>query len=152
MSAPLSEKELAEMDLWFASSHPELEIINLLKRDLRAARAELEVIKVLDEVHAIFQALPHREKNDPEFSLNLLDQQIIEAREHLAAGQMDKMVNEIADCVSVAWQAFYWFGRDPRKTIIERVRTRIIPRARELAERDRKGNGYKDGRGAMPEK
>lgn len=97
----------------------------------------------LNDLHATFQNLPKKEANTPEFALNLMDQQIADAREHLKKGRLDKVADELADMLGIAWQAIAWQGQDPEQTFIRRTRTRVIPHALELAERDRAGNGYK---------
>lgn len=81
------------------------------------------------------------------FWLNLLDQQVIEAREHMASGLDDKAHAEIADCILVAFQALHALrGRDPEPFVADRIRTRVIPRVAALIARDRAGNGYKEAR------
>lgn len=102
-----------------------------------------DLVHALDDCHDKFQDLLHKEANTPEFWLNLLHQQLIDARQHVEDGNLDKYADEVADCFSVGWQALRCLGKLPEPTIVRRVRTRIIPRAEELAERDRAGNGYK---------
>lgn len=101
------------------------------------------VLATLHDLHATFQSLPHKEANTPEFGLNLMAQQILDAREHLKEGRLDKVADEFADMLGIAWQAIAWQGQDPEATFIRRTRVRVIPHALELAERDRAGNGYK---------
>lgn len=77
------------------------------------------------------------------FWLNLLDQQIIEAREHVAAGKDEKARAEIADCILVAFQALHALGEEPESFVAHRIRSRVLSRIPQLIQRDRAGNGYK---------
>lgn len=100
------------------------------------------------ELFAAMQAarnafLPLLEPNTPDFWTNLLDQQVIEAREHLEAGNHEKLAAEIADLFCVGYQALLDLGKDPEPFIVARIRNHIIPKAAHFAERDRAGNGYK---------
>jgi hypothetical protein len=72
----------------------------------------------------------------PAFWLDMLQAQIDEARGHLAAGMASKALAEIADCFSVGWQALADNTPDAEAFIVNRIRTRIIPRVEELADRD----------------
>jgi hypothetical protein len=110
---------------------------------LEAVPDGTDLYAALEQCHAAFQGLLQKEANTPEFWLNLLDQQLIDARKHVGAGQLEKYAAEWADVFSIGWQAIRCLGIDPEPFIVKRLRTRIIPKAAELAERDRAGNGYK---------
>lgn len=101
----------------------------------------LSLVPTLRDVRAAFRPLRDRDgvRNLPiPFWLDMLQAQIDEAREHVANGKPEKALAEIADCFSVGWQALSDNvpGEDAEAFIVNRVRTRIIPRAAELAARD----------------
>lgn len=121
---------------------------------------DLEAIEVPGQRHADLVPVLHqivhafRELRDPTkdrlplvFWLNMIDQQVREAREHLAAGNPDKALAEVADCFSVGWQAIGEYQPHPEAFIVERLTTRVLPRARELYDRDVLAGrtGYKPG-------
>lgn len=104
-------------------------------------------IDAIWRAHAAFLATDDKPQPDLPFWVNLLDQQVIEMREHLAAGRRDKALAEMADAVLVAFRAIYVAtGEDPEPLIVHRIETRVIPRTGEIAKRDRAGNGYKEAR------
>lgn len=106
--------------------------------------ADNDLVAALWDVRRAFKSLPNAsEPTDLKFWLNLADQQIIEAREHLEAGRPDKVLAEIADLFSVGFQALHAQGVDPEHFIVKRIRERIIPRVQELHDRDLAGYGYK---------
>lgn len=67
--------------------------------------------------------------------LDLLEDQIDEARQHLDDGQHDKVMDEVADCVAVGYDCIRLNRGDPVHWITKRVNERITPRSDELAER-----------------
>lgn len=97
------------------------------------------LIAALKDVREAFAPLRVRDgiKSLPiPFWLDMLQRQIDEAREHVAAGKDQKALAEIADCFSVGWQALEDNTAGAEDFIVHRVRTRIIPRVAELAARD----------------
>jgi hypothetical protein len=111
-----------------------------------------DLVRTLREIRTGF--LLHREPGfelPADFYLNMLDQQVIEAREHLAAGRPEKALAEVADCFSVGWQAIADAGVDPEAFILHRLRTRVLPRVGELHQRDVVAgrNGYKPATAAQ---
>ena len=80
------------------------------------------------------------------FWLNLLDQQVIEARAHAKAGLDAKARAEIADAILVSFQALHALGENPEQFVARRIRERVLPRIPHLIERDRAGYGYKEAR------
>ena len=104
-------------------------------------------IDAIWRAHEAFVATDPLPQPDLPFWINLLEQQALEAREHEAAGRRDKALAEMADAVLVAFRAIYVAtGQDPEPLIVNRIETRVIPRTREIAQRDRAGNGYKEAR------
>lgn len=69
---------------------------------------------------------------DPAFWVSVLEVQCREAREHLAAGNEDAALAEIADCIPIAFEALRRCGKDPLEFTTERVTTRILPRVNEI--------------------
>lgn len=97
------------------------------------------LVSALRDVRTAFESRRHRDgivSLPPAFWLNMLQAQIDEATSHLAAGKTDKCLAEIADCFSVGWQALMDNTPDAEDFIVNRIRTRIIPRVDELADRD----------------
>lgn len=78
-----------------------------------------------------------------DFWLNMMEAQVIEAREHLANGLPEKAKAEIADCFIVGWQALHDNGSEPERFIMDRMDKRVIPRAKALHDRYQGGNGFK---------
>jgi len=118
-----------------------------------AAGGKADLVAALRDVRAAFAPIRVRDGvgNLPvPFWLDMLQAQIDEAREHVGAGRQKKALAEIADCFSVGWQAISdnlpvpcdaegapcLPCRDTEAFIVHRIRTRIIPRAEELANRD----------------
>lgn len=104
------------------------------------------MVEAIWEARRAFLAADHDVQPPLGFWLNLLDQQVIEARQHAGAGLDVKAHAEIADCILVAFQALHALGHDPEAFVVERIRTRVLPRIPELIARDRAGNGYKEAR------
>lgn len=75
----------------------------------------------------ICKQFDYKEKNgSPEFWLNMLEAQVREAREHHASGENEKLFNEIADCIIVAYDALYKLGFKYPFTVVEkRIKTRM---------------------------
>lgn len=121
-----------------------------------------DLVPVLHQIRDAFLKLRKPgERFSLEFFLNMLDQQVLEAREHLlhadevlrhnriqeAKRCHEKALNEVADCFSVGWQAIAEEGRDPEAFIVNRLLTRVLARVQELHERDLVAGrtGYKPG-------
>lgn len=108
---------------------------------------ESPAICAIWRAHAAFVATDPLPQPDLPFWINLLEQQVMEAREHENAGRRDKALAEMADAVLVAFRAIYVAtGEDPQPLIVHRIYSRVIPQTREIAKRDRAGNGYKEVR------
>ena len=110
------------------------------------------LVEALQDVRRAFE--PRRRRDGvaslpPGFWLDMLQVQLDEARDHLRAAQAwrkirpdladhfeAKALAEIADCFSVGWQALEDNTPGAEPFIVNRIRTRIIPRVDELASRD----------------
>ena len=80
-----------------------------------------------------------------DYYLNMLEDQIREAREHDAEGREHKACNELADIIVVAFEALHARGVDPERVTVERIRSRILPHIAAI-ERAYQGDGHKVAR------
>lgn len=111
------------------------------------------LVQALQDVRTAFEPRRRRDgitRLPPAFWLDMLQAQLDEARDHLRTahayergGRPDsaqvfriKALAEIADCFSVGWQALEDNTDGAEQFIVQRIRTRIIPRVDELADRD----------------
>ena len=106
------------------------------------------LVQLIWEAHQAFLNADPQPQPDLPFWVNLAQQQVEEARAHLEAGERTKAHNEFADLVVVAFRALHVDGVEPERFIAHRVRRHIVPKAAEIARRDRAGNGFKEARSA----
>jgi hypothetical protein len=95
-------------------------------------------------IHA-FDRHEHGVQRPVEFWLNVLESQIAEAREHLAAGNTEKALGEIADINHVSFEALHRLGKHPTSFIVNRIKTAILPRVDEIYATYHRGDGHKGG-------
>lgn len=91
-------------------------------------------------VHAFDHAKPPA---DVAFWLNMMESQLQEARAHLAAGEVEKALNELADAHAVSFEAIYRCGQHPTSFIVRRIQARILPRVDEIIRLYHQGDGHK---------
>ena len=60
--------------------------------------------------------------------ISLLLAQLVEAVQHAERGERMKYVNEMADVVSIAWQAIMSERYDPEPVVVRRILQSILPK------------------------
>lgn len=104
-----------------------------------------DMCNALWECSNAFEALRRRDDkhHSAEWWANCIESQVLEAKQHLLEGKSEKAMNEIADCIIVAFDALRDFGVHPKDVVINRVKTRVLPRVNELHQTYGHGDGHK---------